>query len=196
MSDDWSADEPTEGATYGATERPTVAVLVGPSLVAAVSPTPAPVLADAPWDEIVIGDLRDALLFEVREFTIQRLEELDKIDSRVAAVRDCAILNMCGICGTAAARVIKAGIHPMRIESGTPIEGLLDRFVRVLAGGAPPWLRKAMDAHVPPVWPLAPHTGVDRHPASDAGLNGRSPAGSPVGGLRVRRPRHRPPGDG
>ncbi|WP_261558723.1 nitrogen fixation protein NifX [Frankia tisae] len=103
--------------------------------------------------------LRDALLFEVREFTIQQLEELDKIDSRVAAVRDCAILNMCSIGGTAAARVIKAGIHPMRIESGTPIEGLLDRFVRVLADGAPPWLRKAMYAHdpdVPPVWPLAP----------------------------------------
>ncbi|MEV5409630.1 nitrogenase iron-molybdenum cofactor biosynthesis protein NifN [Thermopolyspora sp. NPDC052614] len=31
----------------------------GAEIVAAVSPTPAPVLAEAPWDEIVVGDLAD-----------------------------------------------------------------------------------------------------------------------------------------
>ncbi|CAO5193610.1 Protein NifX [Frankia sp. AiPs1] len=80
-------------------------------------------------------------------------DEENKIETRLSAVMDCAILNICDIGGTAAARVIKAKIHPVKVIKGTPIPGLLDRYVATLAGTPPPWLRKVMksrDQQAPP----------------------------------------------
>ncbi|MEX5632579.1 nitrogen fixation protein NifX [Parafrankia sp. FMc2] len=94
-------------------------------------------------------------LFETRELGPAEDDEEDKIASRLAAVTDCAILNVSDIGGTAAAKVIKARIHPMKVPKGTPIDGLLTKFVDVLAGSPPPWLRKILRAHVPqevPAW--------------------------------------------
>ncbi|WP_261558716.1 nitrogenase iron-molybdenum cofactor biosynthesis protein NifN [Frankia tisae] len=56
---------------------------VGAEIVAAVSPTPAPVLADAPWDEIVIGDLID-----LEDRALEGGAELVVGSSHVRAVSD------------------------------------------------------------------------------------------------------------
>lgn len=66
----------------------------------------------------------------------------DRINARVDLLRDCAILQVVSIGGPAAARVTRAGIHPLRAEPDSPIEALNFRLRRVLAGNPPPWLRR------------------------------------------------------
>lgn len=82
-------------------------------------------------------------------------EEDVKIASRLEVVRDCAILNVCAIGGAAAAQVVAAGIHPMKVTEGVPVPDLLARFQAVLAGNPPPWLRKVLRQHgdgTQPAW--------------------------------------------
>ncbi|MCK9893241.1 nitrogen fixation protein NifX [Frankia sp. AgB32] len=76
-------------------------------------------------------------------------DEEGKIESRLAAVLDCVILNISDIGGTAAARVVKAKIHPVKVAKGTSVEDLLARYISTLAGTPPPWLRKVMRARDP-----------------------------------------------
>jgi nitrogen fixation protein NifX len=81
--------------------------------------------------------------------------EGDKIDSRLAAVADCAIVHLTSIGGTAAARVVNARVHPVKVPEGAPIPELLERLQAVLAGNPPPWLRKILRQHDPalaPAW--------------------------------------------
>ncbi len=82
-------------------------------------------------------------------------DEDNKIESRLSEVRDCAILHVCDIGGTAAARVVNARIHPVKVPQGTPVDELLTRLRAVLAGNPPPWLRKVLRQHSPeavPAW--------------------------------------------
>lgn len=95
-------------------------------------------------------------------------DEFDKIEGRLASVRDCAILNICEIGGSAAARVVSAGIHPMKWASGTPIREIVVRLQKVLAGNPPPWLRKALLTHDPATLAAAAATGE----SAPAGENG------------------------
>nr|AAD17264.1 NifX [Frankia sp. EuIK1] len=94
-------------------------------------------------------------LFETRELGPAEEDEEDKI-APLAGLVDCAILNVCDIGGTAAAKVVKGiRIHPMKVAKGTEIDALLTKFVAVLAGNPPPWLRKVLKAHSPqaaPAW--------------------------------------------
>ncbi|SNQ50780.1 Protein NifX [Frankia canadensis] len=76
-------------------------------------------------------------------------DEESKIESRLSAVADCVILNISDIGGTAAARVVKARIHPVKVAKGTSVADLLDRYVATLAGTPPPWLRKVLRARDP-----------------------------------------------
>lgn len=90
-----------------------------------------------------------AELVETRLLAPAGDDEDSKIESRLDRVRDCAILNVCDIGGSAAARVVAARIHPVKVPSGTPVGELLARLQAVLAGSPPPWLRKVLRAHEP-----------------------------------------------
>jgi nitrogen fixation protein NifX len=81
-------------------------------------------------------------------------EHFGKIDGRLEAVRDCAIVHVAAIGGGAAARVVNAGIMPVKVPEGTPVDDVLTRLQAVLEGTPPPWLRKAMMRHDPstPAW--------------------------------------------
>ncbi len=68
----------------------------------------------------------------------------DKLQPRIDAIADCAILYVAAIGGSAAARAVNRGIHPVKAREGEPIGGLLEKLRQVLAGTPPPWLRKAM----------------------------------------------------
>ena len=83
-------------------------------------------------------------LLESRLLSPPGPDQDSKIDSRLAEVRDCAILVVCDIGGSAAARVVSARIHPLKAASGTAVADLLARLQAVLAGNPPPWLRKAL----------------------------------------------------
>ena len=69
----------------------------------------------------------------------------DKLAAKIDAIRDCAIVYVAAIGGSAAARVVAAKIHPVKVAEGTPIPELLDRLEQVLKGTPPPWLRKALE---------------------------------------------------
>jgi nitrogen fixation protein NifX len=68
----------------------------------------------------------------------------DKLAPKIEAIRDCAILYVAAIGGSAAARVVATGVHPVKVTKPEVIAELLDKLVAVLKGTPPPWLRKAM----------------------------------------------------
>jgi len=70
----------------------------------------------------------------------------DRTPTRVAAVRDCAIVHVTAIGAAAAAQVTNAGIMPLRIAEGTPVSEVVVRLQGVLRGTPPPWLRKVLRA--------------------------------------------------
>ena len=69
-------------------------------------------------------------------------EEADKIQHRVDVIRDCAMLHVTAIGGSAAAKVIRARIHPVKSEGDPTIVSILEKLQDVLQGTPPPWLRK------------------------------------------------------
>lgn len=68
--------------------------------------------------------------------------EDDKINSKIDAVRGCAIVYCQAIGPTAAARVVKAQIHPIKVEKVIPIEEALSSLVAMLNGNPPPWIKR------------------------------------------------------
>lgn len=68
--------------------------------------------------------------------------EDDKINSKIDAVRGCAIVYCQAIGPTAAARVVKAQIHPIKVEKVIPIEEALNSLVAMLNGNPPPWIKR------------------------------------------------------
>jgi nitrogen fixation protein NifX len=68
----------------------------------------------------------------------------DKLQPKLEAIKDCAILYVAAIGGSGAARVVAANIHPMKVNQPEEITVLLDKLKDVLNGVPPPWLRKAL----------------------------------------------------
>ncbi len=68
----------------------------------------------------------------------------DKLTPKIDALRDCAIVYVAAIGGSAAAKVVNAKVHPVKVPVPEPITDILDKLVKVLQGTPPPWLRKAM----------------------------------------------------
>ena len=68
----------------------------------------------------------------------------DKLAPKLDAIRDCAIVYVAAIGGSAAARVVAAKIHPIKVAAPEPILDLLDKLQAVLKATPPPWLRKAL----------------------------------------------------
>ena len=70
--------------------------------------------------------------------------ESPRVEARVDLVSDCAILHVSAIGGGAAARVVAARIHPVKVLETAEIPSLLDRLQQVLRDTPPPWLRKLL----------------------------------------------------
>lgn len=68
----------------------------------------------------------------------------DKLQPKLDAIKDCAILYVAAIGGSGAARVVAQNIHPMKVQQPEKISDLLDKLQVVLQGAPPPWLRKVM----------------------------------------------------
>jgi nitrogen fixation protein NifX len=81
---------------------------------------------------------------EYRHFEDVPDEEYDKINQKVERIKDCAIVYVIAIGATAAARVVKAKIHPVKVNEPTPIEDILQKLVHTLKTNPPPWLKKAL----------------------------------------------------
>lgn len=69
----------------------------------------------------------------------------DKITPKLEALNNCTIVYVVAIGGSAAARLIKKGVTPVKAKSETEkIEEILTKLVQTLKGNPPPWLRKAL----------------------------------------------------
>jgi nitrogen fixation protein NifX len=69
----------------------------------------------------------------------------DKITPKLDALVDCTIVYVVAIGGSAAARLIKKGVTPVKAKSEEEeIKEVLTKLVQTLKGNPPPWLRKAL----------------------------------------------------
>lgn len=68
-----------------------------------------------------------------------------KIVRKIAVISDCTIVYVASVGGTAAAKLIKNNIMPVKPRSEKEnISYILNRLVQTLKGNPPPWLRKAL----------------------------------------------------
>lgn len=69
----------------------------------------------------------------------------DKLVPKLEALQDCTIVYVSAIGGSAAARLIKHKITPIKARSEEEeITEVLTKLVETLKGNPPPWLRKAL----------------------------------------------------
>jgi nitrogen fixation protein NifX len=69
----------------------------------------------------------------------------DKVTPKLEALYDCTIVYVSAIGGTAAAKLIKKGVTPVKAKSDDDkIADILNKLVETLKGNPPPWLRKAL----------------------------------------------------
>jgi nitrogen fixation protein NifX len=81
-------------------------------------------------------------LIDVRQADDTGVE--DKNAHRAALIRDCQVLYVASIGGPAAAKVVKADVHPIKYPKGGSAREQVQALQLVLGDKAPPWLAKAM----------------------------------------------------
>ena len=65
-------------------------------------------------------------------------------ETRARLLHNCHLLFCEAIGGPAAARVIRHGIHPVKIKRDPTIRTQLEDLTQLLQGQLPPWLAKAL----------------------------------------------------
>ncbi|PIQ34259.1 MAG: dinitrogenase iron-molybdenum cofactor biosynthesis protein [Zetaproteobacteria bacterium CG02_land_8_20_14_3_00_50_9] len=85
----------------------------------------------------------DMQLIDVRQ-TDDAVEAEDKTAWLVEQIADCHVLYVVSVGGPAAAKVIKAGIHPIKMPDGGEAAVILSQLQGVLASSPPPWLAKIL----------------------------------------------------
>ncbi|WP_374327287.1 dinitrogenase iron-molybdenum cofactor N-terminal domain-containing protein [Azonexus sp.] len=84
--------------------------------------------------EIRLIDVRSGLDADAAE---------DRNAARAAVINDCQIIFLQSIGGPAAAKVVRAGVHPLKKPKGGPAREILGEVQAVL-GNPPPWLARIM----------------------------------------------------
>ena len=84
----------------------------------------------------------DGFKFLENRYFEEEIEELNKIDKKIEGLRDLKIIFVESIGGTAAARVVKSGIHPIKSKPNDKIESVMEELQAVLSKNPPPWLKK------------------------------------------------------
>lgn len=97
--------------------------------------------------EFVIYDLsKDGFsLSGVIKTDTSNLNGDDKTDFKVKALNGINIMYCESIGGTAAAKVIRGGINPMKVQEPRKIEDVLKELVTMINGNPPPWVKKIMN---------------------------------------------------
>ncbi len=84
----------------------------------------------------------DGFKFLENRYFEEEIEELSKIDKKIEGLQDLKIIFVESIGGTAAARVVKSGIHPIKSKPNDKIESVMEELQAVLSKNPPPWLKK------------------------------------------------------
>ena len=83
----------------------------------------------------------DIRLIDIRTIPSVDADE-DKNKIRAEVIEDCHVLCTASIGGPATAKVVRAGLHPMKLATVRPAPDLMVELQRVLKGTPPPWLAK------------------------------------------------------
>ena len=99
------------------------------------------------------GSCRRFLIYQVSEQE-SRLVEIRNVDEseadddknsyRASLLNDCQLLFVGSIGGPAAAKVVRAGVHPIKKPQPGPARDEIQSLQQVIGKDAPPWLAKAM----------------------------------------------------
>jgi nitrogen fixation protein NifX len=84
-----------------------------------------------------------AIEFVDARSTLAADDEEDRNRARAALIGDCQIACFQSIGGPAAAKVVRAGTHPLKVAPNTRVDAMLARLQQTLKS-PPPWLAKAM----------------------------------------------------
>ncbi len=102
--------------------------------------------------DVYEADTDDYAYLETLEFRGDLKEDgnEDKLEPKLKALRDCTLVYVSAIGGSAAARLIRNNITPIKAQSeDDEIQDVLARLVETLKGSPPPWLRKALSKGQP-----------------------------------------------
>ena len=87
----------------------------------------------------------EARLIEIRSTEIPAGVEVDdKNTYRAELIQDCQVIYMASVGGPAAAKIVKLGIHPMKLSGTEAINDIIAQLQAVISGTPPPWLAKIM----------------------------------------------------
>ncbi|MBI1423303.1 MAG: dinitrogenase iron-molybdenum cofactor biosynthesis protein [Gammaproteobacteria bacterium] len=85
---------------------------------------------------------------EIRLVAIRSTAGADESEDRNAfranLIADCHVMYVQSIGGPAAAKVVRAGIYPLKIPEGGKALEILEQLQGVMAGSPPPWLAKIL----------------------------------------------------
>lgn len=74
-----------------------------------------------------------------------RLEHEEKVQDKVDKLADCKIIYLTEIGAPSAARLVKKGIMPIKVNSIVTIQESLEKLLETVRTSPPPWLRKALN---------------------------------------------------
>ncbi|TAN70757.1 MAG: nitrogen fixation protein NifX [Methylobacter sp.] len=87
----------------------------------------------------------EARLIDIRNpDSPEGLEADDKNLFRAEQIQDCQVIYIASVGGPAAAKIVKLGIHPIKLSTIDPIAEVVGQLQNVIAGTPPPWLAKVM----------------------------------------------------
>ena len=86
-------------------------------------------------ESVDLVDIRSALDSDLAE---------DKNAFRADLINDCQVMCVVSIGGPAAAKVVRAGIYPLKKPQGGNARDVLADLQRVMAGNPPPWMAKLL----------------------------------------------------
>jgi nitrogen fixation protein NifX len=98
------------------------------------------------------GSCRAFLVYQVSPTAVEFVNALstaaadaaeDRNKARAALIGDCQIACFQSIGGPAAAKVVRAGTHPLKVAPNTRVDDMLARLQQALTS-PPPWLAKVM----------------------------------------------------
>lgn len=68
----------------------------------------------------------------------------ERINARIRSLEGVALLFVKAIGGPAAAKVVRANVHPIKLPKEESIAEVIERVQGMMKGNPPPWLRKIM----------------------------------------------------
>jgi nitrogen fixation protein NifX len=86
-------------------------------------------------------DGEHARLIEVTEYPQESMDgNEDKLASRIAALAGCAAVYCLAVGGSAVRQLLAGGVQPVRVETETPIEALLQMLRKAVREGGVVWI--------------------------------------------------------